>query len=131
MVIDASVAFKWLVPEMGSDAAAAWIAQTELLAPSLIYAEVGNALWKLVRRGEFSEEGAAEQLARLPTLVNAIDDEPLVPRAFELAVALQHPVYDCIYLALAESIEDVVLTADARFIAAVRGSPYEARVRAL
>jgi predicted nucleic acid-binding protein len=131
MIIDASVVFKWLVPEQDSDAATAWIGRTELLAPALIYAEVANALWKLVRRGEMAGAGAAEQLARLPSLVKAIADAPLIPRAFDLAVELGHPVYDCLYLAAAEASDDEYLTADARFLQALEGTVHWQRVRLL
>jgi predicted nucleic acid-binding protein len=125
------VALKWLVPEADSDAAIAWIARTELLAPALIHAEVANALWKLVRRGEIAGDGAAEQLSLLPSLVRTMEDAPLVSRAFELAMELGHPVYDCLYLAAAEALDDEVLTADARLLKALEGTEQLKRVRAL
>ena len=45
MIIDASVAFKLIVEEPGSEEAIGWIGRTDLVAPSLVHAEVGNALW--------------------------------------------------------------------------------------
>jgi predicted nucleic acid-binding protein len=131
VIIDASVAFKWFVPEVGSDAAAAWIGRAELVAPTLIHAEVANALWKLVRRGEIAGNGAAEQLARLPSLVRMVDDASLVPTAFDLAAELGHPVYDCLYLAAAEALDDELLTADARFLKVLEGTELRKRVRIL
>jgi predicted nucleic acid-binding protein len=131
VIIDASVAFKWLVPEADSDAARSWIGRTELLAPALIYTEIANALWKLVRRREIAEEGAATRLGRLPYLVRTIEDAPLVPRAFDLAVELGHPVYDCLYLAAAEALDDELLTADAGFMKALEGTEQLKRVRIL
>jgi predicted nucleic acid-binding protein len=49
----------------------------------------------------------------------------------ELAIDLGLPIYDCIYLALAESADDGFLTADGRFIRALDGTPYAERVREL
>ena len=131
MVIDASVALKWLVPEPDSESARAWIGRTELLAPALIHIEAANVLWRLVRRGDILDEGAAPRLALLPSLVRTIDDAPLVRLAFDLAVQLGHPVYDCVYLAAAEALDDELLTADARFVKALEGTEQMKRVRLL
>ena len=51
-VIDASVAVKWFLPEIHTDAAEKWMARdAAFLAPDLIYAEFGNVLWKRARSG--------------------------------------------------------------------------------
>jgi predicted nucleic acid-binding protein len=132
MIIDASVAFKWLIEEQDSDRALEWIGRTALVAPTLIHIEVANALWKRFRRGELgSDEGASEHLAGLLQLIETVDETGNVPRAFELAGELDHPIYDCIYLALAEARDDQVVTADLRFVRSVRGSAHEGRVLAL
>jgi predicted nucleic acid-binding protein len=132
VIIDASVAFKLIVDEAGSEEAIKWIGQAELVGPTLIHCEVGNALWKRVRKGELAEDAEiADRLADLDHLIRTIDETPLVARALRLAIELAHPVYDCIYLALAEANEDELLTADGRFIRAVVGTPYAARVREL
>ena len=49
LVVDASVAVKWFVDEAGADRAAALQGES-VCAPDLIFAEVGNALWKLQRK---------------------------------------------------------------------------------
>lgn len=132
MIIDASVAFKWIVSEPDSEAAMAWIERTDLVAPALVHAEVGNALWKRIRKGELSDpDGAAEQLLNLERLVRTIDETPMMPRALDLAVRLDHPVYDCVYLAMAEALDDQLLTADRRFLKAVRASEHAERVKDL
>jgi predicted nucleic acid-binding protein len=41
----------------------------------------------------------------------------LMHRALDLAIRLAHPVYDCVYLALAEQRNIPLVTADARLIA--------------
>ena len=49
--IDASVAFKWFVPEIDEDKALALLDDaTALVAPDLIFAEVANAMWVRLRR---------------------------------------------------------------------------------
>ena len=129
MIIDASVAFKLIVDEPGSEEAIAWIGRAELTGPILIHSEVGNALWKRVRMGELAEDAEiAARLADLDHLIRTVDETPLVPRALQLAIDLAHPVYDCIYLALAEAADDSVLTADGRFIRALDGTPYAERI---
>jgi predicted nucleic acid-binding protein len=132
VIIDASVAFKLIVDEAASEEAIKWIGQAELVGPALIHCEVGNALWKRVRKGELAEDAQiADRLADLDHLIRTIDETPLVSRALRLAIELAHSVYDCIYLALAEADDDELLTADGRFIRAVAGTPYATRVREL
>jgi len=132
MIIDASIAFKLIVEEPGSREAIAWIGREELVGPALIHAEVANALWKKIRRNELSDDGEIEpRLADLAHYIRTVDETPLLPRALRLALDLAHPVYDCIYLALAEARDDDLLTADHRFIQAVRSTPHATRLRAL
>lgn len=132
MIIDASVAFKLVVEEPGSEKAIAWIGRTELVGPTLIHAEVGNALWKRVRKGELADEPEmADRLADLSRYIRTVDETPLIARALQLAIALGQPIYDCIYLALAEAEDDSLLTADARFIRAVQGTDLAPRMREL
>lgn len=132
MIIDASVAFKLVVEEPGSEAAIAWLGQTDLAAPTLIHAEVGNGLWKLVRKRELVDDGEiAARLADLARYVRTLDETPLIGRALRLAIDLAHPIYDCVYLAMAESMDDQLLTADGRFVRAVASTPYAVRVKEL
>ena len=124
MIVDASVAFKWLVEEADSDLAIAWVASGEpLVAPSLILSETGHALSKRVRRGELAAAGADETFSRLPALITLIDDAPFMGRAFELSVALRHAFYDCVYLAAAEALGDRLLTADEVFAGKLADHP--------
>lgn len=132
MVIDASVAFKWLVEEEDSSLAIAMLSQGRLLAPQLLLAEVGNAMWKRIARGEMGDsEGAAVDLGSLPEIVTLISDSSLASRALELACELDHPIYDCFYLAAAEQQQAVLVTADKRFLRKTSGTPYAQLVRDL
>ena len=51
----------------------------------------------------------------------------LAPRAAALAHQLDHPVYDCFYLALSERRDVPLVTADRRLIAKVAGTPFAVR----
>jgi predicted nucleic acid-binding protein len=103
VVVDASVAVKWFVPEIHSVAASRMLdREIALYAPDLIGPEFGNILWKKVRREEIRREEAAEIMnafAKLPFEIRP--SSTLLPAAFELAVALNRTVYDSLYLALA------------------------------
>jgi predicted nucleic acid-binding protein len=130
MVVDASVAVKWVVAEPGSDQARALIAPDRCIAPDLVVAEVANALWAKVRRAELRGVPSLDpfllrlfrRLAPMPELADA---------ALNLALDLGHPAYDCFYLALAIEADEPLVTADTRFLDALRGSPHAARVLAL
>lgn len=104
LVVDASVSVKWLVPEPRSEAAERVLsAEDDLIAPDLLLVEVANALWKKTRREEITPAEAAEALDTLRTLrLEILPSAPVLGRALELASQLGHPVYDCVYLALAE-----------------------------
>ncbi|MBI3682117.1 MAG: type II toxin-antitoxin system VapC family toxin [Acidobacteria bacterium] len=47
----------------------------------------------------------------------------LLDSAFELSLDLHHPVYDCVYIALALRRDMPLVTADERLVAAVHKSP--------
>ncbi|MEN2785408.1 type II toxin-antitoxin system VapC family toxin [Sphingomonas qilianensis] len=132
MIVDASVALKWLVEEEDSDVARALLGGVELWAPILIHAEVGNAIWKKRRRGELGDDA---ELASLPGLLafilRTIDETPMMDRALSLAIEMDHPVYDCVYLAVAEALDQELVTADHRFASRLSAYRGRARVRGL
>ncbi len=102
-VVDANVAIKWVVPEIHS-AAALRLRNPNytLLVPDFFFPEIGNILWKRVRRGETTLEYAQEDLGALMGLgLQIIPSLPLMPQAIEVAVRIQQAVYDCVYLTLA------------------------------
>ena len=126
-VIDASVAVKWVVAEEFSDQAAALLDGAEVLcAPELLFAETANALWAMARRGDFRRAALRDALDLLLDAPIAIPAtmRQLTPAAARLATDLDHPAYDCFYLALALQEQRPVVTADRRFHAKVRGHAY-------
>lgn len=126
-VIDASVATKWLLPEVDSSSAlavldAAQAGRIALIAPALIGLEFGHVLGKELRRGR-SDIATAERLwsafRSLPiTLVSA---RSLQDRAFLIAVTRRVTIYDALYVAVAEAENLRLITADAGLIAAGGG----------
>jgi predicted nucleic acid-binding protein len=132
MLIDASVASKRVVPEVGSEAASDLLGR-ELCAPSLWLAEAANALVKKARRGEIAQDEArlrAQDLADAP--IEPIEFPILLPSAMRVAGELGHSIYDCFYLAAALLRDSTLVTADRRFAAKVASHPYlAARVEAL
>ncbi len=122
LVVDASVAAKWVLPEAHSERANALRAAGEpVIAPDLVYAEIGNAVWKRAIRGEITVGIALEALATATGLFSKlVSIGSLAPHATELAIALEHPIYDCFYLALAEQERAPLITADKRLLAAAK-----------
>ena len=125
-VVDASVALKWLVSEEGTAQAATLLAGRDaLIAPDLIVAEVVNAAWRAVCAGSMSDVQHDRVAARL----GAAFDEmvalgSLAPRAAVVSRSLDHPAYDCFYLALAEVRAARLVTADRRLLGRVAGTEW-------
>jgi predicted nucleic acid-binding protein len=89
-----------------------------LIAPDLIVSEVTNALVTKVRRREILlAQARAAQAAPLGGLDHIFPTAPLADRALEIAAILEHPAYDCFYIALAEHRSAQLVTADARLLA--------------
>lgn len=120
LVVDASVASKWIMPEDGSDRAAQLrVSGDDIIAPALIVSEVGNAIWKRVMWHEMPQADAVRALQIAVDLIERLEPlEALATRALELASELEHPIYDCFYLALAERERAALVTADMRLLRA-------------
>lgn len=58
VVIDASIAIKWVIDEPGTDEALTLRRNARLIAPELLVAECANVLWKKVQRNELSRDEA-------------------------------------------------------------------------
>jgi len=131
-VVDTSVAIKWIVDEEGSDKAEL-LQGADMVAPALFRIEAGNVLRTLAAKQILANDRAIDLFLFLQTApVTIIDaDELLERRALDLALALEHPIYDCVYLALAERMDRRLITADRRFIKALSGTEHAARTLAL
>jgi predicted nucleic acid-binding protein len=116
IVVDASAVVRIIE---GAEPAASFqeaLLQADLvLAPELMLTEVANSLWRLQRAGQLEADGLQRRLSRAVELVDVIEpDRHLQAEALALACHLDHPVYDCLYLALARREAAVLVTADKR-----------------
>ena len=117
-VIDASIAVKWVIPEVLSEQAdRVRDGEDDVLAPDLLLVEVANALWRKSTAREISahEADVAFDLVRRSG-IDLRPAGPLLPRAMDIARRLAHPVYDCVYLALAQREHASFVTADHRLL---------------
>ena len=132
-VVDASVAVKWFVVEEYSDVAQElMVSDQDLHAPRLMASEVANALWRKARLHEIEHDTAIILMSHVPDLPVFWDtDENIAAQALRIALTLDRPIYDCVYLALAYRIGGVVLTADLRFANALMTSGHGENVMTL
>jgi predicted nucleic acid-binding protein len=132
-VVDASVALKWFVPEPYSAKADDLVrAEAELIAPSIIWSELANAVWKNARLGNVDSGIWDDVAAKLPCLLAIHNTEGLLLQtAVKLAMEHGHPVYDCVYLALAIQTGARVVTVDKRFLNVFGKSDHAERVVSL
>jgi predicted nucleic acid-binding protein len=116
IVVDASIAFLWFANESDRSGADELLESgSTLLAPDLMAVEATNAWWKKLRRHEMERADVEEAVTNLLALGIAwTPSSMLLPAAARLAVELGHPVYDCVYLALAVSQAAPLATADKR-----------------
>jgi predicted nucleic acid-binding protein len=122
VVVDASVAVKWFVPEeLSADARVLLATAYRLLAPDLLWAELGNVLWKKHRRRELDQRTARRLLrdfSRVP--IEFHSSERWADAALGPAIRHSVTVYDGLYLALAVGNGCRLMTADRRLQEACR-----------
>lgn len=126
LVVDTSVAVKWYIPEPQAPVAARLLdGSHDLVAPDLIVAELGNVLWKKVRRGELTPEEAREIGVAFTTScpLRLIPSQPYITAALDLALRFERTVYDALYIALAVDQGGRYVTADERLIRSLQSSP--------
>ncbi len=119
-VVDSSVAVKWVVEEEDSDNARS-VSHATLEAPDLLLIECANILWKKVAVADLNSREAGECWQLLQQAPIQFTSTPeLLDTALRISLDLKHPVYDCVYLALALQLEVPLITADRRLVTAVR-----------
>ena len=131
LVVDASVALKWFLPDEPDAAKALAVIGdgAALIAPDIAIAEVCNAAWRSARLGRIGQDQVTEIAAILPRFFDAlVGAAALTARAVAIAVELDHPVYDCLYVALAEARHAQLVTADKRLLGKLCGTRWEANV---
>lgn len=130
-VVDASIAVKWFVPEVHTEASLRLLdGSHELLAPDLLLPEFGNILWKKIRLRELTlAEGRDILRGFLAVPVDLHPSQNLLEPALEIANGIDRSVYDSLYLALALARDCRMVTADRRFHAALQAGPFSANLR--
>jgi predicted nucleic acid-binding protein len=119
-VVDASVALKWILNEPASSWARALPAGARLVAPNLLWTECANGLWRIARTVPALDACRAFGfLSKAPVEVVETGLE-MQAQALQLGCQLDHPVYDCLYLAVALDRGAALATADRRFLGVVR-----------
>ena len=121
-IVDASVAIKWVVTEADTTTALKLL-DHRLYAPALFRAECANILWKKVRRSQLTPQAASVAAHVLnQSGIKSVPVEPDLYTVFELSITLDHPAYDCVYLAAAMAQNLPLVTADASLAAKVSQS---------
>jgi predicted nucleic acid-binding protein len=125
LIVDASVAVKWVISEPGRSAAFSLLGLYEaerigLAAPRLIAHEVASTLSKLSRRRKISNSQADYAFRSFQSHVpELVDDAELASPALLLSLQHQMSYWDCLYLALAIERRADLITADRRFYRSV------------
>ncbi|MGH3785764.1 MAG: type II toxin-antitoxin system VapC family toxin [Pseudonocardiaceae bacterium] len=129
LVVDASVALKWVVTEPGSEEAASLLDEltagaVALLAPEHLIGEVANGLRKRVAQHILTVEDACRALDAISHLELTFVGGPgrwfrCLPAALDWGIT----VYDALYVLLAKDFDAELVTADERLHAAAIGIP--------
>ncbi len=121
-ILDASVALKWVLPEVGSDKAIALgedfqMGIHELLAPDTFPVEVAHGLTRAERRGIIRAPEATQRFNEIAVALPQLHAYlPLLSRAIEMSSTARVGVYDCLYVALSEREQCQVVSADQRLV---------------
>jgi predicted nucleic acid-binding protein len=125
IVLDASVAVKWFLPEKVETLATEALAlldrsgknEIQIIVPDLFWVEFASVLWKAIRRGNFPKDSADAALASLKRF-----DFPTVPslklldNAFQTAAAHGRTVWECLCVAVALQTNSQLCPADNRLV---------------
>ena len=123
VVLDASVAVKWFLPEKVETLANEALAlldgnlkkEIHIIVPDLFWVEFASVLRKAIRRGNYSKNSADAALAYMKDLnFPTVSSLELLNRAFEIAMVFERTVYDSVYVALAVQAQAQLITADER-----------------
>ncbi len=126
IVVDASAAVKWITGEQDSEAANQLLSGSEPISgPFLLRTEVAAAIARKARFGEITKADASAAIELWASVLQGSDisllaeDDDLAP-ALKLSLELNHPLQDCIYLALSQRLGAPLITADSKFAAKAR-----------
>ena len=107
--------------------------KAKLIAPELLVAECANILWKKVQMHELLKEEALLAARLLQGVeIELLPTRSLLEAATQMSIEINHPAYECLYLALAVDNGYRCVTADERFLRKLhRGRQRRLRTRAI
>jgi predicted nucleic acid-binding protein len=135
LVIDASVVIKVYIPEILSDKAEEVMSRVAvgdliLLAPDLLYPEIGNILWRKQRLHELTPAEVEEIVDAITYLPIRIEQSrPVMPLAVSIAMHSGITVYDAMYVAVARIYETRMITADRKLVDALAKTEFKQYVQ--
>lgn len=133
LVVDASVAAKWFLPEADAERAQILLnGRFTLLAPDLLWTEVASVIWKYARKSiitRIEAETMVRQALAFP--VETHPCEPLLSDAMRLVLDHDRTIYDSLYLALAIRESATLVTEDAKLARSLKGGKLARRVSLL
>ena len=133
IVLDASVALKLVALEPGTTEAQELLERDEeRIAPDWMPVEVASGLVNKVRYQGLDPALAQAALAALPSFIDRfVPADSFLARAMDLAVQLDHALYDCLYLLIAVDEDGIVVTADDGLAAAASRGGFGERTERL
>lgn len=133
LIVDANVAVKWFVEEERHIHAKNVLNATErMIAPDWIIPEVAHAIFRKFQDRQVTQQQINEALKILPRYFDdLITSASLVDKALNIAIEINHPIYDCIYLASAEQTLGLLITDDKNLIKSTLGTRYKVFVQSL
>lgn len=103
------------VPEFREESLAVLDASPDILVPDSFRAELVNVVWLWVRQKALPLQVGIEVLLDADALVTqVVPSAALWERALALAVKADHPAYDTLFVALAESADTKLVTYDSK-----------------
>lgn len=130
VIIDASVAAKWIFLESDSDQAESLLyTSNSFLVPEYFYIEMDSIITKKVRKRLLEPEEALMKRKQVNELtMSEIDSSVYSKLSFEIAISLSITLYDAIYLATAIKQDAILWTADNRLVRVLKRTPFAAYI---
>ena len=127
IVIDASAAASWLLPDETAGAYQEILQTAELNAPVLFWAEMRNILVISERRKRLTGNMVSEAVSILDALKVNFDNSPDGGRVLQLAREHDLTVYDALYVELALRLQIPFVTHDRKLAAVAKQEGIPAR----
>lgn len=133
MVVDASVAAKWLFLESGSEEAFRILESCEhFVVPDLFFVELDAVIIKKLRRRELTADEAMEKKLQAGQLPFEIMPYSMIrDTAFEISTAIPVTLYDATYIATALLRKIPFVTADERLVNGCATTPLSKTVQSI